>query len=92
MRLLQRLRRAIRELNYRVSSHANLEMSEDNLVVEDIENAVLTGRIVRRFTRDPRGIRCELVGSTTDGRRAGVVCRFLPSGPLLIITAYVQED
>jgi hypothetical protein len=92
MRLLQRLRQAIREQRYRVSSHANEEMSEDELEAKDIESVVLTGRIARRFTRDPRGIRYELVGRTTDGRRAYVVCRFLPSSVLLIITAYVGES
>jgi hypothetical protein len=91
MRPLQRLRQAIREQKYRVSSHANEEMSEDELEAKDIERVVLTGRIARRFTRDPRGVRYEVVGDATDGRRACVVCRFLPSGVLLIITAYVEE-
>ncbi len=34
----------------------------------------------------------EVTGTTTDGRRASVVCRFLTSGVLLIITAYVHEE
>ncbi len=92
MRALQNMRQAVREQQYRISSHANEEMSEDDLVVEDIESVILTGEIVRRFTRDPRGTRYEVIGDTMDGRRACVVCRFLPSTALLIITAYAQED
>ena len=92
MRLLQRLRQAIRAEKYRISSHANEEMSEDELEAMDIERIILTGRLARRFTRDPRGIRYEVVGDTTDGRRAYVACRFLTSGVLLIITAYAGED
>jgi len=92
MRALQRIQRAIREQRYRISSHANEEMSEDNLVAEDVENVILRGGIMRKFTRDPRGTRYEMAGDTTDGRRARVVCRFLHSGMLLVITAYENEE
>jgi hypothetical protein len=92
MHALQRIQRAIREQRYRISSHANEEMSEDNLVAEDVENVIIRGRIIRKFTRDPRGTRYEVVGDTRDGRRARVVCRFLPSGLLLVITAYEDEE
>lgn len=92
MRILHRIRQAIREQKYRISSHANDEMSEDGLEAKDIESIILTGEIVRKFTRDPRGTRYEILGDTVDGRRAYVVCRFLSSGILLIITAYGEED
>lgn len=92
MRILQRIRKAIREQRYRISSHANEEMSEDNLESKDIECVIFTGTVTRKFTRDPRGTRYEIIGDTTDGRRAAVVCRFLLSGVVLIITTYVVED
>ncbi len=92
MRLLQRLRQAIRAQRYRISSHANEEMSKDGLETKDIESIILTGSVARRFARDPRGIRYEVVGNAPDHRRACVVCRFVPSGVLLIITAYVREN
>ena len=87
---LQSMRQAIREQRYRISSHANDEMSEDLLVLADVERVILTGKIVRTFTHDPRGTRYEVLGVAHDGRRAYVVCRFLLSGDLLIITAYVE--
>jgi hypothetical protein len=86
------MRQAIREQGYRISSHANEEMSEDDLVAADVEQVILTGQITHRFTRDPRGTRYEVAGETAGGRRACVVCRFLPSGVLLVITAYVPEE
>jgi hypothetical protein len=92
MRALYGIRQAIREQRYRISSHANEEMSEDGLEAKDIESIILTGRVARRFTHDPRGTRYEIVGDTTDSRRACVVCRSLPSGVLLIITAYIGEE
>lgn len=92
MRILDRLRQAVHEQQYRISSHANEEMSDDGLEARDVENIILTGRVARRFTRDPRGTRYEVAGVAVDERRAFVACRFLLSGALLIITAYREED
>ena len=91
MRALDRMRKAIREQRYRISSHANEEMAEDDLMAEDLESIVLTGQIARKFTKDPRGTRYEVVGETAEGRQGCIVCRFLSSGVFLIITAYVEE-
>jgi len=66
-------------------------MADDFLVADDIENIILTGKITRKFTHDPRGVRYEVIGDTVDYRRAYVVCRFLLSGVLLIITAYIED-
>lgn len=91
MNVLRRMRRAIREQRYRISAHANDEMDDDLLVAADIEQIILTGEIVRTFAHDPRGARYEVLGDTTDCRRANVVCRFLLSGVLLVITAYAGD-
>ena len=88
MRAIDRIRRCVREERYRISLHANEEISEDRLLAVDIEAAILTGEIRRRFTSDPRGVRYEIVGTATDSREVGIVCRFLPSETLLIIAAY----
>jgi len=90
MHALQRMRLAVQEQRYRISSHANEEMSKDELVAMDIESIIMAGRIVRRYTHDLRGTRYVITGNTADSRGAYVVCRFLPSGILLIITAYVK--
>ena len=88
--MIEKIRQAIREERYRISSHGNEEMSDDDLEAADVEQVVLTGKVARKFTRDPRGTRYEVLGDTTDGRRGYVVCRFLPSARLLVITAYVE--
>jgi len=85
---LQRMRQAIREERYRISAHANDEMADDDLIAADIESIIVTGKIAQAFTHDPRGPRYEVSGRATDGRQAYVVCRFLLSGVLLVITAY----
>ena len=65
MNTLQRMRHAIREQRYRISSHANEEMANDFLVVADIENIILTGKIITKLTRDPRGMRYMAIPSIT---------------------------
>ena len=90
MATLPRMRRAIIEQKYRISSHANDEMANDFLTADDIEQVVLTGQITHKFTHDPRGARYEVCGYAVDRRRACLVCRFLLSGVMLIITVYAK--
>ena len=66
-------------------------MANDDLLFADVEMVVATGRIRKRFTRDPRGARYEVVGITTDEREAAVICRIKETGKLLFITTYTLE-
>ncbi len=65
-------------------------MVEDNLAFADIEMAIANGRVRRKFMRDPRGTRYEVVGRAIDGREVAVVCRFKSTGKLLLITTYAD--
>lgn len=67
------------------------EMANDDLVFADIEKAIATGRIRRRFKRDPRGTRYEIVGTATDERQLAIICRLKETGKLLFITTYALE-
>lgn len=67
------------------------EMANDNLNFADIEMAIVNGRIRQKFTRDPRGMRYEVVGPTTNGRDIGIICRIKNTGKLLLITTYTLE-
>jgi hypothetical protein len=68
------------------------QMVEDDLIFADIELAIANGRIRRKFTRDPRGTRYEIVGPATDGRKIAVICRIKSTGKLLLITTYALEE
>ena len=63
-------------------------MANDDLLFADVEMVIATGRIRKRFTRDPRGARYEVVGITTDEREAAVICRIKETDKLLFITTY----
>lgn len=69
------IRKTLRDAEYEFAiPHFFEEMANDGLIFADIERVIATGRIRRRFTRDPRGLRYEIVGITTDGREAAVIC------------------
>ena len=90
---LRRIRRAIREGRYEYTVHALEEMDEDDLTESDVRYAILHGEIIAELTDDPRGIRFVVLGTTDDKNRSmEVVCRFLPTGLLRIITVYQLEE
>jgi hypothetical protein len=90
-RTIDKLRECIREQRYLISVHANEEMSDDDLVSVDLENAILTGKVARKLTKDPRGTRYEVVGQACDGRPVAVVCRSIGADWLRIVTVYALE-
>ena len=67
MSKIERIRKYITEQNYRVSVHAQEEADQDNLIKKDVENTILTGRITKKFTHDPRGTRYQVTGESKDG-------------------------
>lgn len=90
---IRRIRRAIREYHYEYTIHALEEMDEDGLTDADVRQAHLQGRLVTKLMDDPRGIRFVVRGTPKGGDiEIEVVCRFLPSGLLRIITVYALEE
>ena len=68
------------------------EMLNDELTLNDIETVIKTGHIENKFTRDPRGLRYEVVGFTEKGREVAIICRIKSTGKLLLITTYELGD
>ncbi len=93
MAIIQRIRKKVEKQEYEFTiPHFFEEMADDNLIFTDIEMAIGKGRIRRKFRRDPRGTRYEVVGPTTNGRKIGIICRIKSTGKLLFITTYVLEE
>jgi Domain of unknown function (DUF4258) len=91
-RAIEKIKQRVVAQEYTISGHANEEMSNDDLTNADVEQALLSGMIRRRFTRDPRGTRYEVVWESLNGRRVAVICRLLETGWLRIMTVYALED
>lgn len=86
---LKRIRRALRENRYEFTVHALEEMDEDDLDEIAVRHCILNGEISAELTDDPRGVRFVVRAPTPENLdEMEVVCRFLPSGLLRIITVY----
>ena len=89
MTIIERIRKKIHDGDYELTiPHFFEEMADDDLTFDDIERVITKGRIRKKFTRDPRGTRYEVVGPAIDDREVAVVCRFKNTGQLLLITTY----
>ena len=91
MSILQRIRQKIIDRRYLAGPHIREKMLQLRLTVDDIENAILSGYIVRKFTADPRGTRYLVEGAMTDGRMVQVPVRF-EARQLVLITVYEIEE
>ena len=87
--VLKSMREKIRSKQYIMSYHARKEMLEDDLSVDDVELALLTGRILER-QRDRATVewKYRLQGEATDDRMVEVVAKFTVTGKLVVITVY----
>jgi len=93
LRIIHTIREKVSRQEYEFTiPHFFEQMVEDDLIFADIELAIANGRIRRKFTRDPRGTRYEIVGPATDGRKIAVICRIKSTGKLLLITTYALEE
>ncbi len=68
-----------------LTEHAYVEAGEDGLDIYDVEHAILSGRIRKRWKREQK---YEIVGPAFDKRAIGVVCRVTISGKVRVITVY----
>lgn len=89
---IREIRERIRTKNYEITDHAEEEREDDDLSVADLRSAFLTGRVVQILTNDPRGNRYVVRGRAQSGRDMEVVCWFLVSGKLRILTVYALEE
>ncbi|HVF51543.1 MAG TPA: DUF4258 domain-containing protein [Pyrinomonadaceae bacterium] len=85
------MRKKVRALQYVMTLHAEEEMNNDDLSIFDIEQAVLTGRIVERQKEAETGEWKYLVrGKSLEDRDVVLVSRLSSTGRLIIITVYVE--
>ncbi len=92
MATIDQIRQKILSRDYYLSSHAEDEMVDDYLSRQDVEQAILRGRIEKVMTHDVRGTRYRIEGTTMDGRLVHVICRFRGEDSLIIITVYAVTE
>lgn len=88
-RILERMHEKVRSLQYVMTLHAEEEMVDDDLRIFDVENAILTGKIIEHQKDRVTAERKYLVrGQTISGEQLVVVTKLSPTGKLVIITVY----
>lgn len=90
---IERIRKKMRKRQFDLSAHAMEEMAEDRLDIEDVECAILNGKLISIQKGDPRGMKYVIQGSAVDGEtHIGVVGRFSSVDRYVIITVYQITD
>ncbi len=87
------MRAKVRDRRYVMTVHAEEEMDADGLSIFDVENAVLTGRIVeRQVDRAGRERKYVIRGRPLEGDDAVVVvAKMGPTGKVVIVTVYSES-
>ncbi len=91
-RELRRFRSLVRERRYILTIHALEEMSDDDVLDEDIEHVILTGEIVeRQVDRATKERKYVLTGTDLAGEPVGVVLKMGSTGKAVVLTVYREE-
>ncbi len=91
--VLERIKQQVLERSYDISNHALNEAADEGFDIFDVDTALLTGRIGKKYTKDPRGTRYKIVGVAADYKRhVAVVGRFRGDKIFRIITVYEKTD
>jgi len=85
-----RVRDLVRSVNYVVSLHAAEELEDDNLSILDLENILLTGRIIeRQKDRRTRETKTIIRGRILDDHEGEAIVKVNLSGVLYVVTVYL---
>ena len=84
---LDRIRPQAAEGQLRLTQHAQKEMAEEGISLDDALEAIASGEVVEDYPEHRRGACCLLCGRTRTGRFIHLVCT--TARPcLIIVTAY----
>ena len=73
--------------NIRITQHAQQEMAEEDITLDEVLEAISTGEILENYPQHLRGPCCLLHGLTDEGRPLHIVCT-TARPVLIIITVY----
>jgi len=74
-----------------MTKHAKTRLTERNISIEDIKNAIKTGEIIKQYEDDTPFPSCLLLGATEQKTPIHVVAS-IDNGYLYIITAYNPDE
>jgi hypothetical protein len=89
MDVVEYIREQVKADNYEFSLHAEHEREDEHILVEEIEQSVISGELLENYPDDPRGHSCLILGFTRAGRAIHSVWGLLPDGRVRVITVYI---
>lgn len=88
-RILRRFRECVRTHHYVLTIHAEEEMSAEGYTVLDVEQGVMTGRIVEKQKDEKSsGTKYRVRGHTTADGEIELVAKLGPTGKMVVITVF----
>lgn len=75
---------------YYFSMHGDQERMNDDLTVSEVEEAILSGRILEDYPEDKRGESCLVVGFSNSGIPVHIVCGEREN-KMVVITVYIPK-
>ena len=88
--ILNRIRVQVRSGNIRLTQHAQQEMVEEDIALDEVLEALVQCQIIENYPRHSRGACCLISGLTQMKRAIHVLCTTGQS-PLIIITVYLPK-
>jgi len=86
---IENVRRKVRSNQYVYTQHADIERNADELTFAQVEEALLSGKILERYPDTGRGESCLIVGFAGDVP-VHIVCGW-HGNKLAVITVYVPR-
>ena len=83
----QLIHKQVKNKHLRITQHAHQEMVEENIVLNEMLEVILSSNVLENYPEHRRGPCCLLSGLTNAGRPLHVVCT-TEQPVLIIITVY----
>lgn len=80
----------VQKSEYYFSKHGDQERQNDNLLIAEIEEALLSGRILEQYENIGRGESCLVVGFTNLGKPVHIICGERVE-KMLVVTVYIPR-
>ena len=87
----ERIRAQAARGNFRITQHAQREMAEEGIILDEILQAIAVGEVLENYPEHRRGACCLLHRRTADGRHLHIVCT-TAQPVLIIITVYEPKQ
>ena len=82
------VKQCVERQHYRYSCHGDKERQNDNLSLTEIEEALVSGRMIEQYADTGRGESCLWAGFTHHGKPVHIVCGQMGEW-MVIITVYI---